>query len=141
MIDSFQLLDDIFDWCIADEELCEIIGIDNTLTGNQLLANQNNKLRREYQTDDVIKSDDVPFISYYFMHSEKAKTNWMVNIGDLYVDIYADTMYKISQISRCFRRILAEHMETMLNYEGQHYSGVNGVYKYRLIYNPLIDGV
>lgn len=141
MIDSFQLLDDIFDWGIADEEFCEIIGIDNTLTGNQLLANQNNKLRREYQTDDVIKSDDVPFISYYFMHSEKAKTNWMVNIGDLYVDIYADTMYKISQISRCFRRILAEHMEIMLNYEGQHYSGVNGVYKYRLIYNPLIDGV
>lgn len=141
MIDSFQLLDDIFDWCIADEEFCKIIGIDNTLTGNQLLANQNNKLRREYQTDDVIKSDDVPFISYYFMHSEKAKTNWMVNIGDLYVDIYADTMYKISQISRCFRRILAEHMEIMLNYEGQHYSGVNGVYKYRLIYNPLIDGV
>lgn len=141
MIDSFQLLDDIFDWCIADEEFCEIIGIDNTLVGNQLLTNQNNKLRREYQTDDVIKSDDVPFISYYFMHSEKAKTNWMVNIGDLYVDIYANTMYKISQISRCFRRILAEHMETMLNYEGQHYSGVNGVYKYRLIYNPLIDGV
>lgn len=141
MIDSFQLLDDIFDWGIADEEFCEIIGIDNTLTGNQLLANQNNKLRREYQTDDVIKSDDVPFISYYFMHSEKAKTNWMVNIGDLYVDIYADTMYKISQISRCFRRILTEHMEIMLNYEGQHYSGVNGVYKYRLIYNPLIDGV
>ena len=140
MIDSFQLLDDIFDWCIADEELCEIIGIDNTLVGNQLLTNQNNKLRREYQTDDVIKSDDVPFISYYFMHSEKAKTNWMVNIGDLYIDIYANTMYKISQISRCFRRILAEHMETMLNYEGQHYSGVNGVYKYRLIYNPLIDG-
>lgn len=141
MIDSFQLLDDIFDWCVADEEFCKIIGIDDSLKGKQLLTNQNNKLRREYQTDDVIKSSDVPFVSYYFMHSEKSKTNWLVNVGDLYVDIYADTMYRVRLISRCFRKILAEHTEIMLNYEGQHYSGVNGVYKYRLIYNPLIDGV
>lgn len=141
MIDSFQILDDIFDWCVADKEFCDIIGIDSTLKGNKLLINQNNKLRREYQTDDVIESKDIPFISYYFMHAEKSKTNWMVNIGDLYVDIYADTMYKAGKLARCFRRILSEHMEIMLNYEGQHYSGVNGVYKYRLIYNPLIDGV
>ena len=74
------------------------------------------------------------------MHSEKSKNNWLVNIGDLYVDIYADSMYTISQIAKRFREVVSSNMEILLNYEGQHYSGVDGVYKYRLIYNPLIDG-
>lgn len=140
MIDSFELLDMIFDWCSTDEELCNLLGIDSSLKGNELLVAQNNKLRREYQTNDVVSDKDVPFISYYFMHAEKSKTNWLVNIGDLYVDIYAETMYTVRQIERRFRKILSSHMEILLNYEGQHYSGVNGIYKYRLIYNPLIDG-
>lgn len=140
MIQSFDVLNNIFDWCCADEELCSILGIDTTLTGTDQLKVQNDKLRREFQTADVIEHKDIPFISYYFMHSEKTKNNWLVNIGDLYVDIYASDMYTISQISKRFREIVSSHMEILLNYEGQHYSGVDGVYKYRLIYNPLVDG-
>ena len=140
MIQSVDVLNNIFDWCCADEELCSILGIDTTLTGTDQLKIQNDKLRREYQTDDVIEYKDIPFISYYFMHSEKTKNNWLVNIGDLYVDIYASDMYTISQIAKRFREIVSSNMEILLNYEGQHYSGVDGVYKYRLIYNPLVDG-
>ena len=43
-------------------------------------------------------------------------------------------------VTKRFREIVSSHMEILLNYEGQHYSGVDGVYKYRLIYNPLVDG-
>lgn len=141
MIFSFDLLDDIFDWCVADAELMSLLDIDTTITDtDKLLTIENNKLRREYQTDGNIEPTDVPFISFYFMHAEKNKNNWLVNVGDLYVDIYTDTMYKAGQISKAFRRVIKTHMESLLNYEGQHYSGVNGVYKYRLIYNPLVDG-
>ncbi len=141
MIFSFDLLDDIFDWCVADAELMSLLDIDTTITDtDKLLTIENNKLRREYQTDENIEPTDVPFISFYFMHAEKNKNNWLVNVGDLYVDIYTDTMYKAGQISKAFRRVIKTHMESLLNYEGQHYSGVNGVYKYRLIYNPLVDG-
>lgn len=141
MINSFELLNKIFDICCNDVELCDLLGIDNKLTNTDLLDNQNNKLRREYQTDEVISSKDIPFISYYFMHSEKLKNNWTVNVGDLYVDIYADSIYKAGEISYRFRELLSSNMEILLMYEGQHYSGVNGVYKYRLIYNTLIDGI
>ena len=140
MKQSFDILNYIFDWCCSDTELCELLGIDTSLTGVDQLKVQNDKLRREYQTADVIERKDIPFISYYFMHSEKSKNNWLVNIGDLYVDIYADSMYTISQIAKRFREVVSSNMEILLNYEGQHYSGVDGVYKYRLIYNPLIDG-
>ena len=140
MKQSFDILNDIFDWCCADEELCDLLDIDTSLTGLDQLKVQNDKLRREYQTADVIEHKDIPFISFYFMHSEKTKSNWLVNVGDLYIDIYADNMHSISLIAKRFRKIVSSKMEILLNYEGQHYSGVNGVYKYRLIYNPLIDG-
>lgn len=140
MIQSFQLLNEIFDWCCADEELCQLLGIDTTLTGIDQLNNQNNKLRREFQTADVIERKDIPFISYYFMHSEKSKSNWLVNIGDLVVDIYASDMFTIGAIATRFRSVISTNTEMLLNYEGQHFSGVDGVYKYRLIYNPQVDG-
>jgi hypothetical protein len=133
---SFDLLNDIFDWCVADAELMRLLGIKDIAD----LEEVNGKLRREYQTDDVISSEDTPFLSYYFMHAEKTKNNWCANKGDLYVDIYTHTMYDAGMIAKRFRQILCEHTEIMLNYEGQHFSGVTGIYKYRLIYNPLIDG-
>lgn len=138
MIYSFDLLDEIFGWCYADEEMCELLNLDKD--SDYVLDIANNKLRREYQTDTNIEAGDVPFISFYFMHSEKFKKNWLVNVGDLYVDIYAHSMYEAGKIAKRFRELFAENREVMLNYEGQHFSGVNGVYKYRLIYNPLIDG-
>ena len=64
MIQSFDVLNNIFDWCCADEELCSILGIDTTLTGTDQLKVQNDKLRREFQTADVIEHKDIPFISY-----------------------------------------------------------------------------
>lgn len=140
MIDSFDLLNKIFDICIADEELTSLLQIDDTLTGYDLLDNQNFKLRREYQTSDVIEMNDTPFISYYFMHSEKTKKNYLVNVGDLYIDIYASNMYDLSCIVKRFRNLMKSNFTMLMMYEGQHYSGVMGVYKYRLIYNPLIDG-
>ena len=88
MKQSFDILNDIFDWCCADEELCALLDIDTSLTGLDQLKVQNDKLRREYQTADVIERKDIPFISFYFMHSEKTKSNWLVNVGDLYIDIY-----------------------------------------------------
>ena len=138
MIYSFDLLDEIFGWCYADEEMCELLNLDKD--SDYVLDIANNKLRREYQTDTNIEAGDVPFISFYFMHSEKFKKNWLVNVGDLYVDIYAHSMYGAGKIAKRFRELFAENREVMLNYEGQHFSGVNGIYKYRLIYNPLIDG-
>ncbi len=138
MIYSFDLLDEIFEWCYADAEMRELLNIDTDT--EYVLDIANNKLRREYQTDTNIESGDVPFISFYFMHSSKFKKNWLVNVGDLYVDIYAHSMYEAGNIAKRFRELFAENREVMLNYEGQHYSGVNGIYKYRLIYNPLIYG-
>lgn len=140
MINSFDLLNKIFDLLVADSEMCELLRIDTTKQGNQLLDNLNDKIRREYQTAEVIKPKDAPFISYYFMHSEKTRNNWLVNKGDLYVDIYTHNIYQAGLISKRFRSIIADNLKILLNYEGQHFSGVTGVYKYRLIYNPLIDG-
>lgn len=138
MIYSFDLLDEIFELCYADEDMRDLLNID--MDDENVLDVANNKLRREYQTDTNIESEDVPFISFYFMHSEKFKKNWLVNVGDLYIDIYAHSMYEAGRIAKRFRQLFSENREVMLNYEGQHFSGVNGVYKYRLIYNPLIDG-
>lgn len=138
MIYSFDLLDEIFELCYADEEMRDLLNID--MDDENVLDIANNKLRREYQTDTNIESEDVPFISFYFMHSEKFKKNWLVNVGDLYIDIYTHSMYEAGRIAKRFRQLFSENREVMLNYEGQHFSGVNGVYKYRLIYNPLIDG-
>ena len=138
MIYSFDLLNEIFEWCLNDDEMCNLLGIDKE--ADNLLDVANNKLRREYQTDVNVVSEDVPFISFYFMHSEKLKKNWMLNVGDLYIDIYTHTMYEAGLIAKRFRQLYSQNREVLLNYEGQHFSGVNGIYKYRLIYNPLVDG-
>lgn len=140
MRNSFNLLDEIFDICINDEEMLGYLQVDIETQGDDLeLLNQ--KLSREYQTAEVIEPEDCPFISYYFMHSEKSKHNWLVNIGDLYIDIYANSIYDIEKIVTRFRQLMKDMPNKMLlNYEGQHFSGVNNVYKYRLIYNPLVDG-
>lgn len=140
MINSFEILNRVFELCVANPELCKLLNINTELTGEELLEEQNRKIRREYQTADVIEPEDAPFISVYFMHAEKSKNNWLVNIGVLYVDIYTHSMYEAQEISLLFRMILADDFQPLLNYEGQHYSGVTGVYKYRLIYNPLMNG-
>jgi hypothetical protein len=140
MINSFDLLNKIFDLLASDAEMCKLLNIKAETKGNQLLDILNDKMRREYQTAEVIKAKDAPFISFYFMHSEKTKNNWLVNKGDLYVDIYAHNMYKAGLISKRFRALIADNFKILMVYEGQHFSGVTGVYKYRLIYNPLIDG-
>ncbi len=141
MTNSFDLLDEIFERCVSDEEMISLLEINTELTGDELLDEQNLKVRREYQTADVIEPQDTPFISVYFMHAEKSKKNYLVNVGDLYVDIYTHNMYEAGLISKAFRRIAKGlDVQPLLMYEGQHYSGVTGVRKYRLIYNPLIDG-
>ena len=62
MIYSFDLLDEIFGWCYADEEMCELLNLDKD--SDYVLDIGNNKLRREYQTDTNIEAGDVPFISF-----------------------------------------------------------------------------
>lgn len=141
MINSFNVLDTIFDICSKDDILLDYLQANKKLSGNQLLEELNKKINREYQTAEIIKPKDVPFISYYFMHAEKSKRNWLVNVGDLYVDVYASSMYEVELIVTRFRELMIDsNLGMLLNYEGQHFSGVNNVYKYRLIYNPLIDG-
>lgn len=135
MRDSFDLLNKIFDLSIIDNELMLLLGSPSTLD------EQNNRLRREIQTADVIEETDIPFVSFYFDGSTKSKVNYMANKGDLYFDIYAGSIYVISQIAKAIRKLLSGNMEIAFMYEGQQPSGVNGVYKYRLIYNPIIDGV
>lgn len=140
MKNSFDLLNDIFELLSNDREICYLLGISENITGNDLLDIQNRKLKREYQSADVIKPKDAPFISFYFMHSEKLRNNWLVNVGDLYIDIYYHNFNQASKITKRLRKLISEYLDILMVYEGQHFSGVTGVYKYRLIYNPLIDG-
>ena len=123
MRNSFDLLNDIFDWCVADEEIMRMLGVtDNTNT--DVLKN---KLRLECQ-------------AYYFTRAEKLEHNWLVNKGELYVDIYADALSEAGRLSKRFRQLLSGHDEILLSSEGQQSISADGVCKYRLIYNPLIDG-
>lgn len=140
MINSFDLLNEIFEVLANDMDMCHLLKIDTSKTGNALLDIQNSKLRREYQTAEIIKPNDAPFISFYFMHAEKTKNNWLVNIGDLFIDIYSNNFYQASQITKRVRKLISANFDILMVYEGQHFSGVTGVHKYRLIYNPLIDG-
>ena len=128
MRNSFDLLNDIFDWCVADEEIMRMLGVtDNTNT--DVLKN---KLRLECQADEAVTATEVPFIAYYFTRAEKLEHNWLVNKGELYVDIYADALSEAGRLSKRFRQLLSS--------EGQQSISADGVCKYRLIYNPLIDG-
>ena len=70
MINSFNVLDTIFDICSKDDILLDYLQVNKNLSGNQLLEELNKKINREYQTAEIIKPKDVPFISYYFRHAE-----------------------------------------------------------------------
>ena len=102
MRNSFDLLNDIFDWCVADEEIMRMLGVtDNTNT--DVLKN---KLRLECQADEAVTATEVPFIAYYFTRAEKLEHNWLVNKGELYVDIYADALSEAGRLSKRFRQLL-----------------------------------
>ena len=136
MRNSFDLLNDIFDWCVADEEIMRMLGVtDNTNT--DVLKN---KLRLECQADEAVTATEVPFIAYYFTRAEKLEHNWLVNKGELYVDIYADALSEAGRLSKRFRQLLSGHDEILLSSEGQQSISADVVFKYRLIYKPLIDG-
>lgn len=136
MRNSFDLLNDIFDWCVADEEIMRMLSVtDNTNT--DVLKN---KLRLECQADEAVTAAEVPFIAYYFTRAEKLEHNWLVNKGELYVDIYADALPEAGRLSKRFRQLLSGHDEILLSSEGQQSISDDSVCKYRLIYNPLIDG-
>ena len=58
MRNSFDLLNDIFNWCVADEEMMKMLGVmDNTNT--DVLKD---KLRLECQADEAVTAAAVPFI-------------------------------------------------------------------------------
>ncbi|WP_298563075.1 hypothetical protein [uncultured Phascolarctobacterium sp.] len=136
MRNSFDLLNDIFNWCVADEEMMRMLGVmDNTNT--DVLKD---KLRLECQADEAVTAAAVPFIAFYFTRAEKLEHNWLVNKGELYVDFYADALLNAGLLAKRFRQVLGEHDEILLSEEGQQSIGADGVYKYRLIYSPLIDG-
>ena len=102
MRNSFDLLNDIFDWCVADEEIMRMLSVtDNTNT--DVLKN---KLRLECQADEAVTAAEVPFIAYYFTRAEKLEYNWLVNKGELYVDIYTDTLLNAGLLSKRFRQLL-----------------------------------
>ena len=92
------------------------------------------------QADEAVTATEVPFIAYYFTRAEKLEHNWLVNKGELYVDIYADALSEAGRLSKRFRQLLSGHDEILLSSEGQQSISADGVCKYRLIYNPLIDG-
>ena len=105
MRNSFDLLNDIFDWCVADEEIMRMLSVtDNTNT--DVLKN---KLRLECQEDEAVTAAEVPFIAYYFTRAEKLEYNWLVNKGELYVDIYTDTLLNAGLLSKRFRQLLSGH--------------------------------
>lgn len=136
MRNSFDLLNDIFNWCVADEEMMRILGVTDNTNMDALKA----KLRLECQADTAVTAAAVPFIAYYFTRAEKLEHNWLVNKGELCVDIYTDALLNAGLLVKRFRQVLGEHDEILLSEEGQQNIGLDGVYKYRLIYNPLLDG-
>ena len=122
MRNSFDLLNDIFDWCVADEEIMRMLGVtDNTNT--DVLKN---KLRLECQADEAVTATEVPFIAYYFTRAEKLEHNWLVNKGELYVDIYADALSEAGRLSKRFRQLLSGHDEILLSSEGQQSISADG---------------
>lgn len=75
MRNSFDLLNDIFDWCVADEEIMRMLGVtDNTNT--DVLKN---KLRLECQADEAVTAAEVP-LSLTILHALKSWsiTGWSI---------------------------------------------------------------
>lgn len=131
---SFGLQDKLYNLFINDATLLSLV--DNP-TGDEQL---NNKFRREDAMPELLDKSDLDFIAFFFINSQQTR-NAKANEGILEINFYTSFRYNAKRLVERVRELIDnEYPEWGLIAEGQKPSGIIGVYKYRLRFDPLIAG-
>lgn len=133
MRSTFKTQDQIFELLSNDTELMNLLG--NPATDEEL----NIKLKREMTSIDVFDTNDLDFISFYFVNAMPTK-NYKVNKGVLIIDYFTSLRYNAGELSEKIKTILSEKLGLQIMSEGQIASGIVGVYQYRQRFMPLVWG-
>jgi len=130
---AFKTQDQIFDLLRNDQELMTLLG--SPATDEEI----NIKLKREMTSIDVFNTDDLDFISFYFINAMPTR-NHKVNRGVLVIDYFTSLRYNAGELSERVKTVLADKLDLQIMSEGQIPSGIVGVYQYRQRFMPLIWG-
>lgn len=132
-MDILDFADKAVDVLANDKKLNNLLGIDNTAS-EELYAL---KYRRRDQSIEEFSPDDLDFIAFYFSDAQTTNNDYM-NKGLLRVDIYTKLRYNAANIRRRIVELFHDNFDERVYAEGQKYSGVKDVYKYRLEFLPLV---
>lgn len=125
-----ELIDDLYKEMTKDKELMEVLKKPKTAKEKNL------RIRRELTPLSEATAENVPFLSMY-LSSCTETDNVYVTRAFLTVDFYAGSIAELKKLKKAVRNIFEP--KGLLS-ESQHSvaSDTKGVYRYRIIYRPLI---
>lgn len=130
-MNAFEFADKIYSLCADNEELKQLLDV---VTDDDYEL----KIRTEDVMAEGYEAEKLPFIAIYFAEAWKTYNDF-TNLGFLYIDIYTGMRNSVPAIRKILVDIMHDNFDVRVRNEMQTPSGVHAVYKYRLVFAPLIS--
>lgn len=96
------------------------------------------KFRRQNNILTEVDSDSLPFISFVFKDADNTG-NYLRNKGMLQIDIYCSVDYVAENIYNVVVPLVKQVDDIIIAAEGEAPTGITGIYRYRVRFQPLVN--
>lgn len=127
---SFEFINKLWELFTTDDEMASLLSIYSS-------EDYELRVRRQDVMPEWYDPNNLPFIAMYFLETGFSY-NHFVAPGYLCIETYAHTVDDAVPIVNRIMDILHKEFDLRLEGEGQFHSGIENVYKYRLVFKPLI---
>lgn len=133
-MNSFDYLNELWNLFSEDNQLAEIMGLSDEED------NYSSKIHLQEMPVEAFDAENLPMIEVYFADAEST-FNDFAKRGILHIDIMVnkDDMFTAGKIRKRIVELMFDTFNEVSRGEGQFESGIRDIYKYRVVYTPLIN--
>ena len=128
---SFEYVDTLWSLCADNEELKDLLEVVDD-------EDYETKIRTEDVMPEGYEPENLPFIAIYIADTQSTYNDF-ANLSNLYIDIYSSMRNNVPAIRKILVDMRHDNCDERVRSEMQTPSGIHAVYKYRLIFTPLIS--
>lgn len=127
---DFEFLDKLWDMFTNDDEIVSLLQIQDE-------EDYSYKIRQANVEAKGFEANRFPLIAMWFMGADET-FNDLVNQGYLCIDVYSEDVETTKQIVKRIVTLVHEEFNIRLKGGGQYQSELTPVYKYRVVFKPLV---
>lgn len=127
---SFQFINKLWGIFTKDEQLASLLNLYSD-------EDYELRVRRQDVLPEGYDANNVPFIAMYFIETDFSY-NHFVAPGYFCIEVYAHNVDNAIAIINRVMDIVHKEFDLRLKGEGQFHSGIDTLFKYRLVFKPLI---